>query len=123
MPHSAKTLTPIGPKSVKMQTMARCAGHQCGIQAISSSFGGGLRLLCMLSELQGVCEGVTVEREKSILKQGAIQHLYGRLSGRLREGVNDASLLVSLHFAPLWVIRSVHELLLKRMASCMKAPC
>lgn len=62
--------------------------------------GGGLRLLCMLSELQGVCEGVTVEREKSILKQGAIQHLYGRLSGRLREGVNDASLLVSLIFAP-----------------------
>ena len=54
----------------------------------------------MLSELQGVCEEVTVEREKSILKQGAIQHLYGRLSGRLREGVNDASLLVSLIFAP-----------------------
>ena len=44
--------------------------------------------------MQGVCTNVTVEREKSILKQGAIQHLYGRLSGTLREGVNDASLLV-----------------------------
>ena len=54
----------------------------------------------MLSGLQGVCEEVTIEREKSILKQGAIQHLYGRLCGRLREGVNDASLLVSLTLAP-----------------------
>lgn len=44
---------------------------------------------------QGVCTDVTVEREKSILKQGTIQHLYGRLSGRLRAGANDASLLVS----------------------------
>ena len=43
---------------------------------------------------QGVCTNVVVEREKSILKQGAIQHLYGRLSGTLREGVSDASLLV-----------------------------
>ena len=45
--------------------------------------------------LQGVCSKVNVDREKSILKQGAIQHLYGRLSGILREGVNDAGLLVS----------------------------
>ena len=44
--------------------------------------------------MQGVCTSVVVEREKSILKQGAIQHLYGRLSGTLREGVSDASLLV-----------------------------
>ena len=44
--------------------------------------------------MQGVCTNVIVEREKSILKQGAIQHLYGRLSGTLREGVSDASLLV-----------------------------
>ena len=43
---------------------------------------------------QGVCTDVIVEREKSILKQGAIQHLYGRLSGTLQEGVSDASLLV-----------------------------
>ena len=41
-----------------------------------------------------MCTDVTVEREKSILKQDAIQHLYGRLSGKLREGMNDASLLV-----------------------------
>lgn len=47
------------------------------------------------ADVQGVCTDVTVEREKSILKQGSIQHLYGRLSGKLREGVNDASLLVS----------------------------
>ena len=32
--------------------------------------------------VQGVCTDVIVEREKSILKQGAIQHLYGRLSGK-----------------------------------------
>ena len=44
--------------------------------------------------MQGVCTDVSVEREKSILKQDAIQHLYGRLSGKLREGFNDASLLV-----------------------------
>ena len=47
--------------------------------------------------MQGVCTDVIVEREKSILKQGAIQHLYGRLSGTLREGVSDASLLVRSH--------------------------
>ncbi len=48
-----------------------------------------------IQRTQGVCADVTVEREKSILKQGAIQHLYGRLSGKVRERVNDASLLVS----------------------------
>ena len=35
-----------------------------------------------------------MEREKSILKQGAVQHLYGRLAGTLREDAGDAALLV-----------------------------
>ena len=35
-----------------------------------------------------------MEREKSILKQGAVQHLYGRLAGTLRADAGDAALLV-----------------------------
>ena len=35
--------------------------------------------------LAGLCEGgsVAMEREKSVLKQGAVQHLYARLAGTL----------------------------------------
>lgn len=36
-----------------------------------------------------------MEREKSILKQGAVQHLYGRLAGTLRGDAGDANLLVN----------------------------
>ncbi len=43
---------------------------------------------------QGVCEEVVVEREKSVLKQANVQHLYGCLAGTLRPGVTDADLLV-----------------------------
>jgi hypothetical protein len=43
---------------------------------------------------QGVCEEVVVEREKSVLKQANVQHLYGCLAGTLRPGVIDADLLV-----------------------------
>ena len=56
--------------------------------------------------MQGVCTTVIVEREKSILKQGAIQHLYGRLSGTLREGISDASLLVSPFNLKLSLLRA-----------------
>ena len=44
--------------------------------------------------LSGVCSAVNVDREKSVLKQGAVQHLYGRLSGQLKPNANDAHLLV-----------------------------
>ncbi len=44
--------------------------------------------------LSGVCSVVNVDREKSVLKQGAVQHLYGRLSGQLKPNANDAHLLV-----------------------------
>jgi isochorismate synthase EntC len=48
----------------------------------------------MAAILQGVCSEVKVEREKSILKQGAVQHLYGRLAGVLKDDTDDAALLV-----------------------------
>ena len=43
-----------------------------------------------------VADDVRVDREKSVLKQAAVQHLYGRLSARLRPGCGDADLLVRL---------------------------
>lgn len=42
-----------------------------------------------------VCSHVHVDTEKSVLKQAAVQHLYGRLSGTLKPHANDAQLLVS----------------------------
>lgn len=45
--------------------------------------------------LAKVCCAVSIDTEKSVLKQGAVQHLYGRLSGQLQPEVNDAQLLVS----------------------------
>ena len=56
--------------------------------------------------LAEVCSEVRVDTEKSVLKQGAVQHLYGRLSGQLQSEANDAQLLVTappLHLAPLAV--------------------
>lgn len=42
-----------------------------------------------------VCSHVKLDTEKSVLKQAAVQHLYGRLSGTLKPHANDAQLLVS----------------------------
>ncbi|KAK9806829.1 hypothetical protein WJX72_004058 [[Myrmecia] bisecta] len=50
--------------------------------------------------LAGVSERVVVDREKSVLKQGAVQHLYGRLSAMLKPDINDAALLAVLHPTP-----------------------
>ena len=44
--------------------------------------------------LAEVCSQVKVDTEKSVLKQAAVQHLYGRLSGQLLPDANDAQLLV-----------------------------
>ncbi len=49
--------------------------------------------------MQSVCSDVTVDTEKSVLKQGVVQHLYGRLSGQLHPHCNDSHLLVT-HPAP-----------------------
>ena len=46
--------------------------------------------------LATVARGVTLDRQKSVLKQAAVQHLYGRLSATLRPGCGDAELLVRL---------------------------
>lgn len=46
-----------------------------------------------------VCSCVNVDTEKSVLKQAAVQHLYGRLSGTLKPHANDAQLLVSTPWA------------------------
>jgi isochorismate synthase EntC len=40
------------------------------------------------------------EVQKSVLKQAAVQHLYGRLAGVLRRGVGDAAVLEALHPTP-----------------------
>lgn len=44
--------------------------------------------------VQGVCSSVSVDTEKSVLKQNAVQHLYGRLSGKLLDNQTDSHLLV-----------------------------
>ena len=44
--------------------------------------------------MQGVCSSVTVDVEKSVLRQGSVQHLYGCLSGTLHPDCSDAHLLV-----------------------------
>lgn len=50
--------------------------------------------------LRQVCDGVAVERSKSLLRHEAVQHLYGRLSGLLRPGKTDVDLLRALHPTP-----------------------
>ncbi|GAB4817906.1 hypothetical protein N2152v2_004952 [Parachlorella kessleri] len=50
--------------------------------------------------LSTVCSDVRVDVAKSVLKQGAVQHLYGKLSGQLGAGKTDADLLRALHPTP-----------------------
>ncbi|GIL50277.1 hypothetical protein Vafri_6487 [Volvox africanus] len=52
------------------------------------------------SQLAGPCEDVHVEIRKSVLKQGSVQHLFGRVAAALRRGRNDAHLLAALHPTP-----------------------
>jgi isochorismate synthase/2-succinyl-5-enolpyruvyl-6-hydroxy-3-cyclohexene-1-carboxylate synthase/2-succinyl-6-hydroxy-2,4-cyclohexadiene-1-carboxylate synthase/O-succinylbenzoate synthase len=47
-----------------------------------------------------VCDDVRVEIQKSVLKQGSVQHLYGKLAGTLKEDIGDAALLAALHPTP-----------------------
>ena len=51
--------------------------------------------------LKTVCDDVTIEVAKSVLKQGGVQHLYGLIAGTLSdEHVSDAALLAALHPTP-----------------------
>jgi isochorismate synthase / 2-succinyl-5-enolpyruvyl-6-hydroxy-3-cyclohexene-1-carboxylate synthase / 2-succinyl-6-hydroxy-2,4-cyclohexadiene-1-carboxylate synthase / o-succinylbenzoate synthase len=50
--------------------------------------------------LGALCQDVTVEVAKSVLKQGAVQHLYSKLAGKLLPGMGDAALLNALHPTP-----------------------
>ncbi|KAK9805814.1 hypothetical protein WJX73_002942 [Symbiochloris irregularis] len=51
--------------------------------------------------LQGVCAScVDVDVEKSVLRAGSVQHLYGRLSGTLHPDADDAQILAALHPTP-----------------------
>ncbi len=50
--------------------------------------------------LDSVCDHVEVEVAKSVLKQAAVQHLYGRLAARMGRGASDAALLAALHPTP-----------------------
>ena len=43
----------------------------------------------VLRALEGVCEDVKIEVEKEVLKHASVQHLYGRLAGRLGELPTD----------------------------------
>lgn len=45
-----------------------------------------------------LCKEVVVEVPKSILKLGAVQHLYGKLSGRLLGNTSDSDILVRAHW-------------------------
>jgi isochorismate synthase / 2-succinyl-5-enolpyruvyl-6-hydroxy-3-cyclohexene-1-carboxylate synthase / 2-succinyl-6-hydroxy-2,4-cyclohexadiene-1-carboxylate synthase / o-succinylbenzoate synthase len=48
-----------------------------------------------------VCDDVRVEITKSVLKQGSVQHLYGKLAGKLKSNAGgDAALLAALHPTP-----------------------
>ena len=47
-----------------------------------------------------LCKDVNIEVEKSVLKQGSVQHLYGRIAGSLEQGVDDLSLVRELHPTP-----------------------
>ncbi|KAG1664092.1 hypothetical protein FOA52_013276 [Chlamydomonas sp. UWO 241] len=52
------------------------------------------------SSLTPLCSSVSIEVPKSVLKQGAVQHLYGRLAAELTAESNDAHLLQALHPTP-----------------------
>ena len=54
----------------------------------------------VMSALEPLCSAVEPESEKTILKQGSVQHLYSKISGTLRHGRSDADLLAALHPTP-----------------------
>lgn len=65
------------------------SGGGCNVPRDDLSLSTVLLLLLLPTEVQ-----------KSVLKQAAVQHLYGRLAGVLRRGVGDAAVLEALHPTP-----------------------
>lgn len=54
----------------------------------------------IMETFNNVCSNVELEVEKSILKQGSVQHLYGRIAGSLKPEVDDLDLVQELHPTP-----------------------
>lgn len=54
----------------------------------------------ILSIFGTLCSCVNLEVEKSVLKQGIVQHLYSRIAGILRPNVSDLDLITELHPTP-----------------------
>ena len=69
-----------------------------------------------------VCSQVQVDTEKSVLKQAAVQHLYGRLSGTLQPHANDAQLLVTPPAPPPPKLVCDDDSCLPRQALLMMTP-
>ncbi len=54
----------------------------------------------IMETFKKLCNTVDLEVEKSVLKQGSVQHLYGRVSGSLKPDVDDLDLVQELHPTP-----------------------
>jgi isochorismate synthase/2-succinyl-5-enolpyruvyl-6-hydroxy-3-cyclohexene-1-carboxylate synthase/2-succinyl-6-hydroxy-2,4-cyclohexadiene-1-carboxylate synthase/O-succinylbenzoate synthase len=54
----------------------------------------------IVDTFEKLCDDVDVEVNKSILKQGSVQHLYGRIAGSLNPDVQDLDLVRELHPTP-----------------------
>ena len=54
----------------------------------------------IVDTFERLCDEVDLEVDKSILKQGSVQHLYGRIAGSLRADVDDLDLVRELHPTP-----------------------
>lgn len=52
------------------------------------------------SRFLSICKTVDLEIPKSLIKKQSIQHLYGRLTGVLEDGIGDLELLETLHPTP-----------------------
>ena len=66
---------------------------------------------------------VRLDREKSVLKQAAVQHLYARLSATLQPGCSDADLLVRIPCqmcrTPCKVMRHLVSIAAPLRSACM----
>lgn len=54
----------------------------------------------IMATFNRLCSDVDLEVDKSVLKQGSVQHLYGRVAGKLKEDVTDLDLIKELHPTP-----------------------
>ena len=50
--------------------------------------------------LRTICSDVDVDVHKSVIRRASVQHLYGRLRGRLKESRSDFDILSALHPTP-----------------------